>query len=234
MRSVVLAVVALGSVGLSQAVAADIVRPAPRVIAAAAPKAFNWNGAYFGLHAGYFSPSYGGVMDSAGAAFPVADLQKSGFAGGAYLGYNYQAGNWVFGLEADASWLNSAKSAVDFETDTHTASNAMLYSARARLGIAADRFLIYATGGVAYTDLKITFEPNASDITTTFGFGGVVGGGAEYALTNNLILRAEALYYIFNKSTAYSDDPIYGDLDAGDLVKLNGILSVRGGVALKF
>jgi outer membrane immunogenic protein len=98
-------------------------------------------------------------------------------------------------------------------------------SIRGRLGYAWDRVLIYATGGVAFGGFNGNVSgnfPGGVFITppviaaTAFGpFGGsasasttrvgwTVGGGLEYAVTNNWSIRAEYRYTDFGHSTLYT------------------------------
>ena len=82
---------------------------------------------------------------------------------------------------------------------------------RARLGYAFDRTLVYATGGLAYGEMKSSanfFGPlpgNALQFTGTknnTAFGYTIGAGVEYAFTNNITAKGEYLYYDLGKSTA--------------------------------
>lgn len=84
-----------------------------------------------------------------------------------------------------------------------------LGTVRVRAGYAIDRTLLYVTGGFAYGNANVTTQAaasatftglpvfngawNGSKNSTNVGFA--VGAGAEYALTNNWVLRAEYLYY---------------------------------------
>ena len=79
---------------------------------------------------------------------------------------------------------------------------------RARIGFTPyDRFLIYATGGLAYGEVKsyasVTGVQNAalgwSGSKSDVKYGWTLGAGAEYALTNNWTLKGEYLYYDLGK-----------------------------------
>src|SRR5262249_38787509 len=90
---------------------------------------------------------------------------------------------------------------------TNEASSTWLATVRGRLGWAWGQLLVYGTGGVAFTDLRYTQTLTASaevngsstavaEVTQT-QTGVTVGGGAEYALGNNLSVGAESLYAQF-------------------------------------
>src|SRR4051812_26482961 len=73
---------------------------------------YDWSGFYIGVHAGYGDPNYDGVFDSSnlpaepsGAAF-AKDITADGFIGGIHAGYNVQTGKLVWGVEADATFLD--------------------------------------------------------------------------------------------------------------------------------
>jgi outer membrane immunogenic protein len=83
------------------------------------------------------------------------------------------------------------------------ASNALFGTARGRLGIASDRFLVYGTGGLAYTSGHYLFSyadtlfPAVGSASTANNVGYAVGGGLEYAFTPNVSVKGEFLYSQF-------------------------------------
>ncbi|MCD6069852.1 MAG: hypothetical protein K0S42_368 [Microvirga sp.] len=166
MKKILLSSVAL--LGLATgAVAADLPsRRAPAPIIAAAPL-FTWTGFYVGVNAGY-----GWSNDDFDAVDLADEDDDGGFVGGAQVGYNYQIGSFVVGLEGDIQYA-------DFGADDDFDSSDWFGTVRARAGVAFDRALIYATGGFAFAD-----DAN----------GWTVGGGVEYAFTNNLSAKIEGLY----------------------------------------
>nr|WP_047576401.1 outer membrane protein [Methylobacterium sp. ZNC0032] len=185
---------------------------------------FTWTGFYIGAHAGgIFSDNdidtQGTAANTIGnvAAFrrpPTVGTNESGFMGGAQIGYNYQMANWVFGVEADISYTD-VKKRVSFLGTSGATSNFqqdMEYfgTVRLRAGYAFDRLLVYATGGLAYGDAsnsatffsgtvpgQIDYVGSKSDTR----FGWTIGGGLEYAFTNNLSVKAEYLYYDLGKQS---------------------------------
>ena len=138
----------------------------------------------------------------------------SSILGGGQIGYNMQFGMFVAGIEADIQ-------AIDFErinprlvngrnNNGNNANNNRnnedevdaFGTVRGRLGLAAfDRGLIYATGGLAWKSDEGNngggrFGGNGNNGGDNIGF--TVGGGVEYAFTNNISLKVEGLYVDFS------------------------------------
>ena len=113
-------------------------------------------------------------------------------------------------------------------------------SIRARAGIAFDRALIYATGGAAFTGITNSFSafaPGLGFISDSFSktrAGWTVGGGIEYAVTNNWSVRAE---YRFADFGHFTDFPFAAVLPAGVVVTSQHHLTenqVQVGFSYKF
>jgi outer membrane immunogenic protein len=156
------------------------------------------------------------------AAFPGGlGSQSVGFIGGGQAGYNWQTGAFVLGVETDFDGTTNSKSfnnvgtpflgagvpailAGDFLSVNGKAALSWLGTTRARVGFVAtpdNRLMIYATGGVAYGGGTSNFS--VFDSTTGSFFTGspsstrvgwVIGGGVEYAITNNWTIKGEYLY----------------------------------------
>jgi len=203
----------------SSAFAADLPSRAyaPAVVA---PVAYNWTGLYAGLNAGYgFSARNNTVVSASPAVFPTLGvtrpgstrLDPDGFIGGGQIGYNWQFGSFVAGVETDIAYT-------DFRDTRNVVLGGLssqfrqridyLGTVRARLGVAFDRALIYATGGLAYGDVRnsATFYNGAGVATYTGSSnktraGYTIGGGIEYAITNTISVRGEYLYYNLGRRT---------------------------------
>jgi len=178
-------VAALGLVAAGAASAADLPsRKGPVAAPVYMPPAFTWTGFYVGANAGY---GWGNV--NANGFANVGDLD--GFVGGGQVGYNYQMGQFVVGAEADFQGADLSSGSnlglVNVKTE-------YFGTVRARVGVAFDRFMPYITGGWAYGNVKTSIPALgfSSDRTHTGGYA--VGGGLEYAFTNNLIAGVEYLY----------------------------------------
>jgi outer membrane immunogenic protein len=145
---------------------------------------YNWTGLYFGINGG------GAFGTSAWDLTGSRDI-SGGFIGGT-IGYNYQVGQAVFGVEGDIDWA-------DINGTTTTGcplgcktSDSWLSTARGRLGYAADRFMPYVTGGAAFGDIRAStpgFGTQSSDKA-----GWTLGAGLEGALVGNWTAKVEYLY----------------------------------------
>jgi len=132
-----------------------------------------------------------------------------GVIGGAHIGYNLQINQWVIGLEGTVDGTSIDKTValgfpVDIASLTDSTRASVQGSIRARAGIAFDRVLLYATGGAAFTGIQNTYSLavlNESISKTRAGW--TVGGGIEYAITNNWSVRAEYRYSDFGHYIDY-------------------------------
>lgn len=152
---------------------------------------FVWTGFYAGLNAGY------GWGKFNRAANVLMRDTRGGVLGG-QLGYNYQFGNLVVGVEGDLNWSWMSGSGSPAAGVATRGSLEWFGTLRGRVGFAADRALIYATGGYAGGEVKATIvntvAPAFTESTSSWRNGWALGGGIEYAFTNNVTARAEYLY----------------------------------------
>lgn len=239
-----------------QAFAADAIVSAPEPAPVQDYATFNWTGGYVGAHAGYGWASMQDVNNP-----EASKVKPKGGFGGLQAGYNYQFdNNVVLGAEADVSfgkikksWAGNDTSAFDSyygedKIGTHG-------TVRARLGYAADRFLPFVTGGIAFADTKHSLGCDTSRVSMTRGCGGsvaggfgnggkfedtasktrvgyAVGAGVEYAVTNNWTVKAEYLYSNFGKKGVTLSDPYKNTVS--DRRFKNDLSEVRVGVNYKF
>ncbi|MFY7948785.1 MAG: outer membrane protein [Gemmatimonas sp.] len=180
-------VAAIGLVAAGAASAADLPSRKGPVVAPVYAPVFTWTGFYVGVNAGY---GFGNV--NAGAfVLPrrVSIGNIDGFIGGGQVGYNYQMGQFVVGLEADIQGADlKASNAFGDRIKTE-----YFGTVRGRVGFAFDRFMPYITGGWAYGNVKTSIAGIGSSDTSHTG-GYAVGAGVEYAFTNNLTAKVEYLY----------------------------------------
>ena len=202
----ILALAAAGLVGLTVvASAADLPsRSAPAPAPLAIP--YSWSGFYVGVNAGYglSDHAHRPTCTAACAPTPSLNTDRDGFVGGGQLGYNQQIGRYLAGIEADIQYTDVGRTVVGSAPGAlaNSATQRLDYlgTLRARVGLVMDRVLVFATGGLAYGDVReaqtIVF-PGAtySVASTATEFGYAAGGGVEYGFTPNLTGKAEALYY---------------------------------------
>jgi outer membrane immunogenic protein len=126
----------------------------------------------------------------------------SGIIGGGQIGYNYQAGQWVFGLEAmlDASAIKSSQtSGFGAADDKFEVEIKSFLLATGRLGYAWDKFLAYGKAGIAIANISASVTDNVGPTTgagsdSRWRSGPTVGLGIEYGITPNLSLAVEYDY----------------------------------------
>lgn len=217
-RHLVLATSLLAGLPLA-AYAADLapqpVEPAPPIV-----EPYSWTGFYAGINGGYaFGTKHHVRMNEDDGpnllyGSTYGDLTPKGGFGGIQAGYNQQFGGFVFGLEADiqgagiAGKTTSTDFSADYTLTTKSRTN-WFGTVRPRIGYAFDNILIYATGGLAFGGVKYkqdyldfgsiphyTSYPSKSD--TRIGYA--LGGGVEYAITQNWSVKLEYQYVDLGRS----------------------------------
>jgi len=214
MRRMSTAIAALSVWLAGPAMAADV-GPAPAVPVKSPPyiaPLYDWTGLYLGGHGGG-GLSDASVRDPTGATFapPGTDVNVSGsgWLGGAQLGYNHQLGAWVFGIEGDLSYTDIRGSTTSpLGVGISTRLN-WVGTVTGRIGIAWDRTLLYAKAGAAFGETSYTASvPLVVDFkgkdTRT---GWTVGAGAEYAIWDNLSVKAEYNYIDLGTRTVTPTSP---------------------------
>jgi outer membrane immunogenic protein len=214
-----------GPAVVGSATAADLARRAPPpapVTKAPVYVPFSWTGFYIGLNGGY------GFGRSKWSDLPSTFNTNGGLFGG-QVGYNWQFGQFVYGLEGDGDWtdLKGTSNVTACAATMCTTRNDFISTVRGRLGFAADRWLPYATGGLAVGNIRTTV-PGLAGIDQT-NAGWTVGGGLEYAVAPNWSVKAEYLYVDLGKGTC---DVACG-FPIGNTVNLTSNV-VRAGINYRF
>lgn len=184
------------------AFAADLTRPVYKAPPAGVlPAQYDWTGFYVGGHIGYgwskntFSDPF--------VPFSISDTNANGIIGGGQAGFNYQVGQFVFGVEGDmsGSGIKGGPTVLGATFNTNVDWTA---TATGRLGLAFDRWLVYAKGGAAwahdrYSTNFYTF-PASVELTNT-RLGWTAGAGVEYAFAPQWSAKAEYNYMDFGSDT---------------------------------
>jgi outer membrane immunogenic protein len=205
------------------------------------------------------------VVDPVGttAPFDLSAGPHGGF-GGLQIGYNWQgAGSpWVFGLEADASFGLRGEDAKPFAVNAKISGDDGSYTGvaslrqtidafgtvRGRIGYSADRFMLYATGGLAWASIETklgvdnvkvvevgnfsaeqlaALSTSASSTDARFGYA--VGAGGEWAFDRNWSIKAEYIYLGFDSGSSSLSIPGA----TADASKLH-LHTVKGGINYRF
>jgi outer membrane immunogenic protein len=225
MKKLLIATAMLAVLGTS-AFAADMPVKAP-IYKAPPPPVYSWTGFYVGGNVGWLGMDRVNLTatpnDPATAAFfgpcfvagacpnTIGNVRGSGVIGGGQVGYNWQAQNFVFGIEADAQGTGARASNSILVTTvpgfvpfsgSQTVKETAFGTVRGRVGmLVSPMVLAYATGGFAWATLNENLSAGFPSLTETFAGSGnstvtgwTVGGGLEWALGNGWSVGAEYLF----------------------------------------
>jgi outer membrane autotransporter protein len=140
--------------------------PPPPVV-----EAINWTGFYVGV----FGGATQGTADWGYVGGEVSP-HIGGFLGGGDVGYNYQVGRYVLGVEGDIGGTNTKGGTACgplnrvpipgpmFQMSCNAKAD-WLATATARLGYTWDRALFYVKGGGAWTDERFSATCNTASVT---------------------------------------------------------------------
>ena len=239
------------------AVAADMRAKAPvyKAAPAAVVAPYHWSGFYIGAQIGrqWGDSEFTEINESAFAAPPVGTqtgagiVVAKGLVGGGHVGFNWQAGQIVFGVEADFEGSGVDDSGLIISSTGNSAFNfeqKWQGSVRGRLGWALGDVLMYVTGGYAFSEheLSLAFPVTGTPLATLTRketwTGWTFGGGVERALWNNWTARLEYRYTKFDEERALGTtaDPstggnTYNGLSYGGDIAYH---TVRSGLTYRF
>jgi outer membrane immunogenic protein len=208
------AVAAAASLAISSHSSAADLPNAPTYKAPVAVAAvYNWTGFYVGGNAGY---GWGNQdpLELFSNRFDRQSINISGGMIGGTVGAQIQQGYVVLGLEGDLAWADIAGSSVirpsilgigQGITLNTTSKISAFGTARARVGVAMNNVLLYATGGGALVKSSTNASTIAGVSCGTLGVLPDCGGsswrpgisaglGVEWGFTPNWSLKAEYLY----------------------------------------
>jgi outer membrane immunogenic protein len=186
------------------AMAADMPVKAPPVVVASV---FSWSGFYIGGNIGYGwgKSDFTNVTTADISFFPTGgglSVNPRGVIGGGQVGYNWQSGQWVIGVEGaySASGMKEDVVTTSWLTPTATVTTTSKFrnivSGTAKIGIAQDRLLAYVVGGYAGANVGLDLVrspggllafPNSA-FSSERHHGWTIGAGLDYAVTRNVTL----------------------------------------------
>lgn len=224
---------AVAMIGLSTAAhGADLPTTVPASVPA--PAYYNWSGFYIGAQVGGAVAGDNSIRQFAalgGATIGNRNADLTGVIGGVHAGYNFQAHNWVYGVEADFEGSDASSGLQTLQSgDRAGARLNWLGSVRGRLGYAVDQLLIYGTGGLAYGEFDNRVVNGVTGVGQTFTgtrLGWTAGAGLEYAFQPNWTARIEYRYTEFDRAgfnptvgtsvvgSSFRDDPSFHAVRAG-------------------
>jgi outer membrane immunogenic protein len=213
----------------AQASAADLPAPGPPPPYYPVVPFYNWTGFYLGVNGGgaFGNSNWTDPFDVAPGNFTV-----SGALVGGTVGFNYQIGSWVLGVEGDGDWANLSGTSFNGScggVGCTTQSN-WLATVRGRAGYAWDRVFFYGTGGAAFANVQAA--AGALPFFSSTQAGWTAGVGVEYAFLPNWTAKVEYLYVgLANASCPVGNCGATGGVNT--TVSLNENI-VRGGVNFKF
>ncbi len=186
----------------------DVPPPAPVYV----PPPANWGGAYLGFHVGYgwgdsdWNFREDTIFGLEGERF---SRHPEGWIGGGQIGYNWQTGKLVWGLEGTLSGSDVDRTSVNPLDVDQTVKTEMdlMWSVTGRLGYDWGGLLTYVKAGYAGANVEISaFDPDTVPDPTSFRKstthnGWTVGAGLEYLVSPNIILGVEYTYTDFGDET---------------------------------
>ena len=216
---------------------------------------FAWTGGYIGANIGYGWADFEQGLD---AEVPFLlnlneefDTDGDGVVGGAQAGFNWQAGQFVLGIEVDVQAADvdgtanrffdfGGNGAADLDANVSTEID-WFGTARGRIGfVPTERLMIYGTGGLAFGETTSSASYEAQLLATPYAdsasstdmrTGWAAGAGAEYAFTDNWTLKLEYLFVDLGDETFLNLEDDFFDADFTSDVTLQ---TVRLGVNYKF
>jgi outer membrane immunogenic protein len=192
-------------------VVAGLAALASVALSGTAAGAQNWTGFYVGASAG------GGTSKADLSFSPegtFANQTGHGALGGIQTGFNVQSGSVLVGIEADYMFTR-IKGQTGCPNAALTCDHDVtgLGSARGRLGwVAMPTAMLYFTAGLGRGSTKwravnlVTGVADGNGGATSSNTGLVLGGGAEFSVSNNWSIKTEYLHYNLGSATPSSVD----------------------------
>ena len=196
-----------------------------------------WNGLYVGLHGGYAWQDVNGIFDSAGAP-TLSGIDLNGAIVGGQLGYNWQSGQFLLGIEGDASTLadgddHGRRPGLARGRDARRRHELPRQHSRpARLGDQQLAAVRHASGGAFPVRIhRERAEPSLRGKQRLDDSGIVYGGGVEWMLAYGVSLRAEYLRYDLGASSPLATT--FPGVDPGDSIGFDNIDVARAALNIK-
>ena len=216
MKKVLLSTVALIAFAAPAAAADLAARPYTKAPPAPIALVYDWSGFYIGANGGWGSSRKCWDFTTPAGTFVAAEgcHDATGGTAGGQIGYRWQAGTWVFGLEAQGNWADFRGSNVSLafpgaRNDSRIDAFGLFTG---QVGWAANNVLFYIKGGAAVTAdrFRVFDVPTGVVVGTTSDdtrWGGVVGVGLEYGFAPNWSAAVEYDHLFMQDRTVSFNTP---------------------------
>ncbi len=222
--------IAVGLIGLAatSASAADLGRRMPTKAPVMAEPVWNWTGFYIGVNggAGWARSSHTDVL-----GLTTGDFNQRGGLIGGTVGYNWQTGPVVLGVEGDLDWARINGSVGGCAFGNCFTQMQAFGTARGQLGYAFNNWMPYITGGAAFADVRAGQDGIGGTSSDQWRTGWTVGGGLEAMFAPGWSAKVEYLYADFgNGSSVNYTTPAGINVGATE----RNVNIVRGGINYHF
>src|SRR5437667_5266286 len=224
MKKVLLSTVAFIAFAAPAAAADLAARPYTKAPPAPIAAVYDWSGFYIGANGGWGSSRK--CWDFVDPVLgPVAEgcHDATGGTAGGQLGYRWQAGTWVFGLEGQGNWADFRGSSTSLFFPGPGFSNTSKIDAfglfTGQIGMAWNNVLLYVKGGGAVTGDRFTVNTTLGNAVVATAqdqtrWGGTVGAGLEFGFAPGWSAGVEYDHlFMQDKTTTFTPvvGPIFSD-----------------------
>lgn len=195
MKKILLVTASMIALSATAASAADLAaRPYTKAPPPIVSAVYDWTGFYIGINGGWGQSHDNRSVDGIGSA---GSYDANGGTVGGQVGYRWQAGGWVFGLEAQGNWADFKGSTGNLLVPGGTVRSKTdafgLFTGQ--IGYAWNNVLLYAKGGAAVTDRNYQFLAPGGALASSTGYdtrwSPTVGVGLEFAFSQGWSLGVE-------------------------------------------
>ncbi len=211
-----------------------------------APPPCTWTGFYTGLHVGY---GFGDVsLNELNEDDPVYHLDLAGVILGGQLGYNYQIGMIVLGVEGEFSWTDFDDRDDITQPQDEESKNGYVESdyratlaGRIGLSLGNNRFLPYFKAGGAFMSFDYAVIDREFESGDTEEWHAdkdqlvpMIGAGIEYAINCQWSVKVEYKHYFLENNDVKSLESDGEEIDARTYRVKNDLDSVEVGLNYRF
>jgi len=226
MKKFLIATVSIAALGITSASAADLAaRPYTKAPPPMIAAVYDWSGWYIGANGGWGSSRNSWNSVSPFLIGPEGSHDATGGVAGGQIGYRWQTGTWVFGLEAQGDWadLKGSNASLLFPGFINTSKIDAFGLFTGQIGYANNNVLLYFKGGAAVTSNKYRINDLTGALFASSGddtrWGGTVGVGLEFGFAPNWTAGIEYDHLFMQDRTLNFTSPVTGLTVASDSIR---------------